>query len=679
MSEAHKRDEIDDITATAQRSVDGFLTNIAKGVRRAMDEGGRGTRRRVETYTSHHNASQSSSEEWDEYDVTIVDGEGPPDVYLAGVGSHPNTDDPVVSEDQQAARRSERLRRVYELSFRIVLLRFSGAATRASTSRCLRRLWPQIQSRHPQLEGCRANFDYLLQKEIAAERPSHKACWVDATEGCASPLSPLIQELIRALPVSTSEAIPSGGVGEYFHQLSQCDSPAACPLSTTALFVGILELAGLHSRIVIADGQDAGDSQLAGDKRDRDGIPMPTSPVWAEVFCPFRQVILSVNPLLGTRPLWNANYVFAFGLGTAVVDVTPRYTSSYHTTIPKRLDAICGSLKHIVWPHVFPNGKDYLAPASSGPLSHLMARNPNPKTRFVLPQFLWWCWKSQRTKKCHHLESTCETAAMKLVTSFSLMQSREAVQISKLVYSADVPTTFKGLKGHSLYVIERDIKRHEGIHPKDKSTIVGTIRGEYIYKRTAVVGLRSADGWLREGRAVRDGEVPYKVAPPPPSRPLSRPSNFYGLWQTTAFKPLPPVGEPGFLALPRHNTTNWYILLGASPPKGIAVVNLPSAAAVCRKSSIDFRLVVLGFRREETHQAASFRSTFGMRYVPIIEGVVVLAEDREKLIRAHKEFEAVRDEQQRRRTALRARNMWLHFCQRLVTTARLSELFKQGN
>eukprot|EP00658_Telonema_sp_P-2_P084556 TRINITY_DN9417_c0_g1_i1.p2 TRINITY_DN9417_c0_g1~~TRINITY_DN9417_c0_g1_i1.p2 ORF type:complete len:117 (-),score=3.39 TRINITY_DN9417_c0_g1_i1:212-562(-) len=110
--------------------------------------------------------------------------------------------------------------------------------------------------------------------------------------------------------------------------------------------------------------------------------------------------------------------------------------------------------------------------------------------------------------------------------------------------------------------------------------------------------------------------------------------------------------------------------------RGIVIVPLQNAAAVARKISVDFRLAVLGFTREDG--GTNFRTAYGNRYTPVIDGVVVLAENEEKLVRAHREYIAVKEEQNRRRTSQRARNMWMHFCQRLVATARLEQMFNQG-
>lgn len=74
------------------------------------------------------------------------------------------------------------------------------------------------------------------------------------------------------------------------------------------------------------------------------------------------------------------------------------------------------------------------------------------------------------------------------------MLERERRQLEALMYAEAVPTTLSALHRHPLFVIESDLARHEAIYPKTTQTTVGSVRGQMVYKRTAIVNLRSCDG-----------------------------------------------------------------------------------------------------------------------------------------------------------------------------------------
>jgi hypothetical protein len=364
--------DIERVTETAQKSVHGFLTNIAKGVRRTMDEGGRGTRRRVETYTSHTAAASEtaaeSADEWDEYDVDVVDGEMP----------HTAIDSPVVhselpaaatqgeTDNEMASRRARRLQDVYRISFSIALACVNGIQIRGAISRLTSKYWHTIKSMYPRLSEAVENLKSVIQSPGTTCNSSHQACWIDRASGCSSPLSEPIQLLIQAVvDVITIEKDHQSSVEEFFSQLASSPTITASPLLVVSLFVGMSQQAGLHSRIVCSfDPRDyepphPQDITDIGGKRNRDGTSAAQDGVqvlrwWAEVYCPFRQSIISVNSVPSFQPRWDAPYAFAFGLGhPAVVDVAARYTGAYHNITSRRLDAQCGSLKHVVWPDAF--------------------------------------------------------------------------------------------------------------------------------------------------------------------------------------------------------------------------------------------------------------------------------------------------------------------------------------
>ena len=57
------------------------------------------------------------------------------------------------------------------------------------------------------------------------------------------------------------------------------------------------------------------------------------------------------------------------------------------------------------------------------------------------------------------------------------------------------------------YVLARHLKRDEVIHPLVE---LGKFRGEPVYSRGSVLGLKTAENWMRQGRNVREGCQPMK-------------------------------------------------------------------------------------------------------------------------------------------------------------------------
>jgi xeroderma pigmentosum group C-complementing protein len=193
-----------------------------------------------------------------------------------------------------------------------------------------------------------------------------------------------------------------------------------------------------------------------------------------------------------------------------------------------------------------------------------------------------------------------------------------------------------------------------------------------VYKRSAIVSLRSRDGWLREGRSlITEDQEPYKVVPPPASRPFAAPSVFYGRWQTKPFEPLPLVpGDPP--TIPHHGRTSWYILLGKPAPAGIVHMMQPQIARVARRMRLDFGLAVTGFERRRTdeHRRGHWET--------LITGIVVKETDSATLLHAYEEWVQLVQEQEAAKRRHRAFHWWLLFSQRLLSLKRLQDQYAKG-
>lgn len=353
----------------------------------------------------------------------------------------------------------------------------------------------------------------------------------------------------------------------------------------------------------------------------------PSSCFWVEVWSPEREMFFSVNPCKGVTTLWGAPYAFAFGKGR-VVDVTARYTSSL--------------------------SRSYQYQHRLGKCIHY--------------RFLWGdsiTWDDTREISDVLLESCCRG-----VLPVMEQMKRECRQLEALHYSEKVPTTLAQLHRHPLFVIEADLGRAEGIYPKDKHHIVGSVKGHTVYKRSAVQALRSRDGWIREGRSISEDESPYKVVPPPASRPFASPASFFGFWQTKPFQPVS-LQEDG--SLPQHGNTRWYVLLHFPPPTGIAHVREPNIVRVARRMQLDFRFAVIGFEHKKVQENRRGN------WVPLMDGIVVREKDKSSLLKAYHQWVKNMEEQVAAKRRDRAFHWWMLLSQRLLAADRLQAMYCRGN
>ncbi|CAJ1993159.1 DNA-repair protein [Leishmania donovani] len=377
----------------------------------------------------------------------------------------------------------------------------------------------------------------------------------------------------------------------------------------------------------------AGSAEDTKDSEELKSKKLPTSCYWVEVWSAERESFLSVNPCQSCATLWGASYTLSVS-GHVAVDATPRYISKYSTAYAygRRL----GTCRQ--------------------------------------HRFLWrneLAWDDTR-ELSEVLRATFNVAAPHTSSLAQRQQQRESRQLHSLMYSEAVPTTLSALHRHPLYVIDSDLARHEGVYPKDACTTVGSVKGRLVYKRSAIVSLRSRDGWLREGRSLLTEDQPaYKVVAPPASRPFAAPSTLYGRWQTQPFEPLPlTAGDPP--SIPHHGRTSWYILLDKAPPQGIVHLTQPQISRVARRMKLDFRLAVVGFERRRTdeHRRGHWET--------VINGIVVKETDSVALLRAYEEWVQLVQEQEATKRRQRAFHWWLLLAQRLLALKRLQDQYAKG-
>ncbi|KAJ3735857.1 hypothetical protein DFJ43DRAFT_1207547 [Lentinula guzmanii] len=259
-----------------------------------------------------------------------------------------------------------------------------------------------------------------------------------------------------------------------------------------------------------------------------------------------------------------------------------------------------------------------------------------------------------------------------------------------------MPTSMTGFKDHPLYVLTRHLKQNETIYPppgpalgtgtgastprnhhgsRSHTPELGKFRGEPVYPRSSVVSLKTPENWLRsEGRSIRKGEVPMKYVKlrastigrrreiemikegmkdmqgrtkvqevngvigihvdelgseeraGTPGRANAEGEIMQGLYarnQTELYVPDPVIDG----IVPKNQFGNIDLYVETMLPKGAVHMPFKGVAKIARKLHIDFAEAVTGFE---------FRKR---RAMPVLEGIVVAAENEEVVLEAFLEAE----------------------------------------
>eukprot|EP00741_Cyanophora_paradoxa_P005545 tig00000900_g5375.t1 len=267
--------------------------------------------------------------------------------------------------------------------------------------------------------------------------------------------------------------------------------------------------------------------------------------------------------------------------------------------------------------------------------------------------------------------------------------AREEAELAGAAQDEPVPTTLAAAKSHPQYVLERHLKKYEGLHPRAP---VGFIGKEAVYPRSAVRLLHTRERWLRELRQVREGEEPFKVVkhkprgsgsgrrgPGPRGRPVGPVDvaggggggeaeageeggpalELFGEWQTDPW--LPPAAAGG--KVPRGPRGHVELWTPRHVPRGC--VHLPQARAwqAAKALGVDYADAMTGF---EVRQGRS---------VPKFEGVVVCAEFAPAVRQALAEQEGRREEKERARREAALLDRWGALLRAAAARRRLAEAY----
>lgn len=192
----------------------------------------------------------------------------------------------------------------------------------------------------------------------------------------------------------------------------------------------------------------------------------------------------------------------------------------------------------------------------------------------------------------------------------------EDAELSRRVALEGMPRNVQDFKDHPIYVLERHIRSNEVIEPKKECgrLKVGRDKVEIVYRREHLHACRTADGWYRKGRNVRDGMQPLRLVPKrrglsadDPDEPFAA---LYSEYQTEVYQP--PEVMNG--RVPRNGFGNLDVYVPTMIPMGGVHIRHPFAIKAAKALGIDHVEAVTGFKFK------------GRQGTAILDGVVVASE-----------------------------------------------------
>ncbi|KAJ5471586.1 hypothetical protein N7530_008943 [Penicillium desertorum] len=386
---------------------------------------------------------------------------------------------------------------------------------------------------------------------------------------------------------------------------------------------------------------------------DKD-LPFPI--YWTEVASPVTNEIISVDPLVLSNPVapfadtdLQANfeprgakadrakqvicYVVAHSSDGTAKEVTTRY------------------LRRRTWPGKTKGFRIPLEKVPVGPRGHYIA-------------FDWFGMVMrgyQRARKS-------KTAVDELEETRDLQPNQP--EKKKTTQTVD---TLQSLRTSTEFVLERFLRREEALRPGAepvRTFIAGKgarAKEEPVFRRADVLKCLSTESWHKEGRQPKPGAVALKRVPIR-AVTLMRKREVDELHRQTGEKPLqglyarhqteyiiPPPIQDG--RVPKNEYGNIDCFVPSMVPAGAAHVPLPGTVRVCKKLGIDYAEAVTGFE-------------FGSKMaVPVIQGVVVAAEN-EGLLRDAWKVEAA---EKRKKEELKAEKKILQTWRKFLFGLRIME------
>ncbi|RPA96666.1 Rad4-domain-containing protein [Choiromyces venosus 120613-1] len=230
-----------------------------------------------------------------------------------------------------------------------------------------------------------------------------------------------------------------------------------------------------------------------------------------------------------------------------------------------------------------------------------------------------------------------------------------------------IPKSVKDLKGHPLYVLERDLKRDEALKTLRKCSTLTNGSGknrkvEPIYRREDVIKLRSIRNWLRLGRTVKPEEEskPFKYvkAVQLPGTKLrnarsglgeTEVTGMYTESQTELYVAKPLVNGK----LVKNKFGNIELFVESMLPEGAVHLPQKNIDKAARLLEVDYACAITDFeyRRLGTYAVAT--------------GIVVAKEYKEAVETVHEMLVEAQDEKATEAREKKALKMWRRFYQKI--------------
>ncbi|KAG8691889.1 hypothetical protein FRC11_006470 [Ceratobasidium sp. 423] len=236
-----------------------------------------------------------------------------------------------------------------------------------------------------------------------------------------------------------------------------------------------------------------------------------------------------------------------------------------------------------------------------------------------------------------------------------------------------LPSSIAAFKDHPIYALERHLRRDEAIYPR---TEIAHFRGEPVFPRRNVLSLKPAEGWMRQGKVLRPGMQPIKMAKARASTVRKKREleirredegevmvGMYAEWQTELYKPPPVINGK----IPTNDFGNVDLYVPTMLPEGAVHIPHKGCVKVARKLGISFAEAVTGFE---------FRKR---QATPIITGIVIAAENEQAFLEAlasHVQSEQLKEAAKRRERVLQR---WTRLVQGLRIVRRVSEQYSGDN
>jgi hypothetical protein len=262
-------------------------------------------------------------------------------------------------------------------------------------------------------------------------------------------------------------------------------------------------------------------------------------------------------------------------------------------------------------------------------------------------------------------------------------EDAEATELARRAARQPLPSSLSEYKRHPLYILQRDIKSTQAIHPPSTKP-VGLCKGQRVYPRMAVHELRTEQAWFRRGFDLQSGAQPAKVAHKKPEAQRKQPEAetaraaegdapvdsmvagdggggtvLYGAWQVEPHQPRPVVGG----VVPRSTYGHVELWTAAHLPLGSVHMQEPGVAQAAKQLGVDAAPAMVGFDVRDG------------RPVPKFDGVVVCVEHAEVLREAAAAMAEQAEDKEVHKQHAEALSLWRALIRALAIRRRLEEQY----